>query len=79
MSLRTYDTNEPAHNKTFNKTFAISEDLDQPAHPQVHVRVLCASAGACACAVRIRRCMCVCYAHPQVHVRVLLCAGSFVS
>ena len=30
---------EPAHDKTYNKTCAISEDSDQPAHPRSLIRV----------------------------------------
>ena len=30
---------EPAHGKTYNKTCAISEDSDQPAHPRSLIRV----------------------------------------
>ena len=30
---------EPAHNKTYNKTCATSEDLDQTAHPRSLIRV----------------------------------------
>ena len=32
--------NEPAHDKTYNKTCATSEDSDQPAHPRSLIRVL---------------------------------------
>ena len=36
----TYDfTNEPAHDKSYNKTCATSEDSDQPAHPRSLIRV----------------------------------------
>ena len=31
--------NEPAHDKTSNRTFATSEDSDQPAHPRSLIRV----------------------------------------
>ena len=30
---------EPAHDKTYNKTCATSEDSDQPAHPRSLIRV----------------------------------------
>ena len=29
--------NEPAHDKTYNKICATSEDSDQPAHPRSHI------------------------------------------
>ena len=31
---------EPVHDKTYNKTYASSEDLDQPAHSRSLIRVL---------------------------------------
>ena len=31
--------NKPAHDKTYNKTYATSEDSDQPAHPRSLIRV----------------------------------------
>ena len=31
--------NGPAHDKTYNKTHAASEDSDQPAHPRSLIRV----------------------------------------
>ena len=31
--------NKPAHDKTYNKTCATSEDSDQPAHPRSLIRV----------------------------------------
>ena len=33
------ETNEPAHDKTYNRTCATSEDSDQPAHPRSLIRV----------------------------------------
>ena len=30
---------EPAHDKTYNKTYANSEDSDQPAHPRSQISV----------------------------------------
>ena len=32
--------NAPAHDKTYNKTYATSTDIDQPAHPRSLMRVL---------------------------------------
>ena len=34
-----FKINEPAHDKTYNKTCATSEDSDQPAHPRSLIRV----------------------------------------
>ena len=34
-----YSKFEPAHDKNYNKTCAISEDSDQPAHPRSLIRV----------------------------------------
>ena len=31
--------NKPAHDKTYNRTSAISEDSDQPVHPHSLIRV----------------------------------------
>ena len=31
--------NESAHDKTYNKTYATSEDSDQPTHPRSLIRV----------------------------------------
>ena len=34
-----FKINKPAHDKTYNKTCATSEDSDQPAHPRSLIRV----------------------------------------
>ena len=39
VGLRLNKTYEPAHDKTYNKTCATSEDSDQPAHPRSLIRV----------------------------------------
>ena len=37
--MRNRQKNEPAHDKTYNKICATSEDSDQPAHPRSLIRV----------------------------------------
>ena len=39
MTTNDQKTHEPAHDKTYNKTSATSEDSDQPAHPRSLIRV----------------------------------------